>query len=55
MLPRAWHIALYADDDFAKPRALTLIKDTNLSMLKILQSIARAESDSVESQQEGVL
>lgn len=43
VLPRAWQIALNADDDFAKLRALTLIKDTNLSMLKILQSIGFIE------------
>jgi hypothetical protein len=43
VLPRAWQIALNADDDFAKLRALILIKDTNLSMLKILQSIGVLE------------
>jgi hypothetical protein len=43
VLPRAWQIALNADDDFAKLRALALIKDTNLSMPKILQSTGLTE------------
>jgi hypothetical protein len=54
VLPRAWQIALNADDDFAKLRALTLIKDTNLSMLKILQSIGVVEQAPVRVDQ-GVL
>jgi hypothetical protein len=51
VLPRAWQIALNADDDFAKLRALTLIKDTNLSMLKILQSIGVVEQKPVQVDQ----
>jgi hypothetical protein len=51
VLPRAWQIALNADDDFAKPRALTLIKETNLSMLKILQSIGVIEQMTVQVDQ----
>jgi hypothetical protein len=51
VLPRAWQIALNADDDFAKLRALTLIKDTNLSMLKILQSIGVIEQKPVQVDQ----
>jgi hypothetical protein len=51
VLPRAWQIALNADDDFAKLRALTLIKDTNLSMLKILQSIGIIEQKPVQVDQ----
>ena len=51
MLHRAWQIALNVDDDFAKLRALTLIKDTNLSMLKILQSIDVIEQKPVRVDQ----
>jgi hypothetical protein len=51
VLPRAWQIALNADDDFAKLRALTLIKDTNLSLLKILQSIGIIEQTPVRVDQ----
>jgi len=51
VLPRAWQIALNADDDFARFRALTLIKDTNLSILKILQSIGVVEQKPVQVDQ----
>lgn len=51
VLPRALQIALNADDDFAKLRALTLIKDTNLSTFKILRSIGIVEQKPIQVDQ----
>jgi hypothetical protein len=39
ILPRAWVIAESDENPFARLRALQLIKDTNLDLIKALQSI----------------
>jgi len=51
VLPKAWLLHQEAENDFVKLGALKLIKDTNLQVLEILQSIGVVEKKPIQVDQ----